>query len=116
ASDPSNAVIPSNCGNGVVDPGEQCDPGDSSNIYACNSDCTWKTAVCGDNVLELGEQCDDGNRTPGDGCENDCTRTSCSAPVPTSRGATCESTPAASPDGSLLITGNILADGKVYGN
>ena len=41
ASDPSNTIIPSNCGNGVVDPGEQCDPGDPNGVYACNSDCNY---------------------------------------------------------------------------
>ena len=117
ASDPSNQVTPGTCGNGQVDPGEQCDPADTSNPYACSSDCTFQPASCGDGVLEIGEQCDNGAANgPGNGCETDCTPTQCSAPVPTSSGATCEATVPASADGSALITGNILADHHVYGN
>jgi cysteine-rich repeat protein len=117
-SDSSAAVTPGTanlCGNGVVDPGEQCDPADPSGKFACNADCTFQAAVCGDKTLQSGEQCDDGNKVPGDGCENDCTATVCGAATPPASGATCEVTQAGT-DGSMLITGTVLADGKVFAN
>lgn len=51
------------CGDGVLDPEEQCDDGsDNSDLEpdACRSDC--RRAGCGDFVIDTGEQCDDGNR------------------------------------------------------
>jgi cysteine-rich repeat protein len=61
------------CGNGIVDPGEQCDAaGDSA---TCDSDCT--IATCGDLHVNLraGEQCDDGGATSR--CDADCTFPRC---------------------------------------
>ncbi len=62
------------CGNGVVDPGEQCDganlagrtcatQGIAGGTLACNPDCTLNTSLCGqcnDGVVQpgLGEDCD----------------------------------------------------------
>ena len=80
------------CGNGVLDPGETCDPpgspaGPNGNI--CRPDCT----VCGDGVVQMsdGEQCDDGNSAecdpahpqkpaPGDSCNNMCAGLICKDP------------------------------------
>lgn len=47
------------CGNGILDPGEDCDPGKET-IF-CNIDCT--ESACGDGVLNTsaGETCDDGD-------------------------------------------------------
>jgi cysteine-rich repeat protein len=75
------------CGNGVLDPGEECD---GSNLGGV--DCTAFGFVdpvglscencllvddecgptCGNFVLEPGEGCDDGNLTSGDGCSATC--------------------------------------------
>ena len=64
------------CGNGIVDNGEQCDDGNQNNNDACNNDCT--TNVCGDGVIEDGvEECDDGNTNNNDACRNDCTNPFC---------------------------------------
>lgn len=62
------------CGDGVVDPGEQCDDGNTVSGDGCSSTCTIETAqpVCGNGVVETGEQCDDGNTTNGDGCSSTC--------------------------------------------
>lgn len=77
------------CGNGKVDPGEECDkyafrdvsdcdpsvstcdcPGSSR---VCNPDnCTVYCAECGDRKIEGSEQCDDGNKNSGDGCSSSC--------------------------------------------
>ena len=58
------------CGNGTVDPGEECD--DAGETAGCDGDCTFP--ACGDGVLNAtaGEACDDGNRIGGDGCSADC--------------------------------------------
>jgi cysteine-rich repeat protein len=78
------------CGNGVVEPGEQCDDGNDLAADGCDA-CVIHagpeldggadspalpgpgdlrpTAVCGNSVVEAGEQCDDGNGFDGDGCD-----------------------------------------------
>ncbi len=79
------------CGDGVVDPNEQCDdgayngapgqlvdvagtPGDTSDdVYAhCSTSCYWNV-YCGDSFIVAPEQCDDGNAVSGDGCSAICT-------------------------------------------
>jgi cysteine-rich repeat protein len=56
------------CGNGIVEPGEDCDDGDDprksphngDGAYGgCNSDCTYG-AYCGDGIVNGPEACDDG--------------------------------------------------------
>ncbi|MBN1773723.1 MAG: DUF4215 domain-containing protein [Deltaproteobacteria bacterium] len=45
------------CGNGFVDPGEECDDGNTDNTDACLSDC--RNATCGDGYVRTGtEDCD----------------------------------------------------------
>jgi len=76
------------CGNGVVDIGEQCDPGidfSASNACGgancpaetptCNRDCA--VSRCGDGIVNLaaGEQCDDGKETAR--CNVNCTLAAC---------------------------------------
>ena len=58
------------CGNGVVDPGEQCDDGNSVAGDGCSPTC--RLEVCGNRILDPGEQCDDGNTVAGDGCSPTC--------------------------------------------
>jgi len=61
------------CGNGVIDPGEQCDDGNTVSGDGCSSTCTTEgSARCGDGILDAGEQCDDGNTVSGDGCSSTC--------------------------------------------
>ena len=70
------SITPPQCGDGAVDPGEQCDDGNQSNRDDCLNTCA--TAQCGD-VYEHTkgtppfEECDDGNTAPGDGCSPTCT-------------------------------------------
>ena len=62
------------CGDGLVQPGEQCDDGNHTDGDGCSAKCTLeKLLVCGDGVVEPGEQCDDGNLLDGDGCSGNCT-------------------------------------------
>jgi cysteine-rich repeat protein len=59
-----------NCGNGIVEPGEQCDDGNLDNTDECLDTCL--SASCGDNWVQSGEQCDDGNTRDGDACDHVC--------------------------------------------
>lgn len=60
------------CGDGVKDPGEACDDGNTTDTDACSSTC--ELADCGDGFVQAGvEECDDGNTNDGDGCAADCT-------------------------------------------
>ncbi|MEN9798371.1 MAG: hypothetical protein RL653_2067, partial [Pseudomonadota bacterium] len=64
------------CGNGIVESGEACDDGNTSNIDACTNTCL--SNVCGDGLIHDGvEQCDDGNSSNTDACTNACTRATC---------------------------------------
>ena len=74
------------CGNGQLDPGEECDDGNRNDNDGCPTGCTG--ARCGDGVLYLFasappngmcaatpiEACDDGNNIAGDGCSPICER------------------------------------------
>jgi len=60
----------------VVDPGEQCDDGNSSSNDGCLNTC--RLNVCGDGHLWIGvEECDDGNTATGDGCTAGCVAEFC---------------------------------------
>jgi hypothetical protein len=63
------------CGNGVLEPGEDCDPGSSSDEIDCDYDCT--VVMCGDGYPNLvaGEECDDGNDALVDDCTLECRST-----------------------------------------
>jgi cysteine-rich repeat protein len=58
---------PSACGDGVPDPFEECDDGNSIPTDACTDEC--HNAFCGDGIRWEGvEECDDGNPFPNDFC------------------------------------------------
>lgn len=68
----SESGAPGICGDGEVDPGEECDDGldnADENAY-CTLDC--KENICGDGLLGPDEACDDGNTASWDGCSDDC--------------------------------------------
>lgn len=78
------------CGDGAVDPGEQCDGealGDTlvcgaSSFPFCLTDCRVACTACGNGKREVptpdrGEECDDGNLVDGDGCSAQCTLPFC---------------------------------------
>ena len=66
-----------NCGNGVIEAGEECDDQNLNNFDGCSPTC--RLPVCGDGILErpAGEQCDDGNNQNGDNCSSLCQLPSC---------------------------------------
>jgi cysteine-rich repeat protein len=59
------------CGNGIVDPPEVCDDGNTVGGDGCSATCN-STEICGNDVLDPGEVCDDGNTFGGDGCSATC--------------------------------------------
>jgi cysteine-rich repeat protein len=65
------------CGNGVLETGEACDDGNTTDGDGCSAACAIEppppSPCCGNGVLEAGEACDDGNTVDGDGCSATCT-------------------------------------------
>jgi hypothetical protein len=61
-----------NCGNGMIDEGEECDEGIfNDDAEACTSVCLAN--VCGDGHLyEEGEECDEGEDNGFGGCTEEC--------------------------------------------
>jgi cysteine-rich repeat protein len=67
----SNGALFARCGNGKLEPGEECDDGNGVDGDTCRTSC--RIARCGDGVVRVGvEECDDGNTTGGDGCSANC--------------------------------------------
>jgi cysteine-rich repeat protein len=65
------------CGDGIVECGEECDPGTAVSCDAadaCSATCTLER--CGNGVLECSEECDEGleNGQVGSRCSANCTR------------------------------------------
>jgi len=60
------------CGNDQLEPGEECDDGNTLPNDGCSPSCQWEELVCGDGILSPGEECDDGNIQSGDGCSASC--------------------------------------------
>jgi len=75
----ARGVIPDYCGDGVLNPGEQCDDGNNDGGDGCSATCDLE--VCGNSVVDTGETCDDGNTDPGDGCDEVCQIEDNSPPV-----------------------------------
>lgn len=76
--DSDTAPYTTECGNGIVEMGEECDngfansdePGDYNST--CRTNCRF--ARCGDGIMDNTETCDDGNRLNGDYCNDDCSK------------------------------------------
>ena len=70
------------CGNGILEPGEACDPCNMFSDAACEStECGYECGIevcegcivtCGDGITDPHEECDDGNRDDGDFCSAEC--------------------------------------------
>jgi len=66
------------CGNGIVEPGEECDDGNTVAGDGCENCLITGVSVCGNGIVEPGEECDDGNNMNGDCCEECAIRAGCS--------------------------------------
>jgi len=69
------AEVNSPCGDGTLDPGEECDDGGRISGDGCSSQC--RIEVCGNGTRDAGEGCDDGNLDGGDGCSATCRTERC---------------------------------------
>jgi cysteine-rich repeat protein len=60
------------CGNGTIEPPEECDDNNLISGDGCSNVCI--TEFCGDGIIQpgIGEQCDDSNMSSGDGCSSTC--------------------------------------------
>lgn len=59
------------CGDGTVNPGEECDDHNTISGDGCSATCQLEVG-CGNGVINPGEQCDDNNTTSGDCCSSTC--------------------------------------------
>jgi cysteine-rich repeat protein len=76
------------CGNGIVEPAEQCDDGNDDNQDGCNVICLFP--ICGNGLVEEFEECDNyGQDTTG--CTKDCLYIRCGNKiVETANGEQCD--------------------------
>jgi cysteine-rich repeat protein len=67
------------CGDGLRDPGEECDDGNTAGGDGCSADCVSQE-ICGNRYADVGEECDTAGATAA--CDADCSLpvwgTSCS--------------------------------------
>jgi cysteine-rich repeat protein len=99
------------CGNGTLDPGEQCDDGvgNADSPDRCHMNCSLPR--CGDNMLDASEQCDDGNRRDGDGCDRYCrTGEVAASSVPGMSLSSSSRGPILGPDGKPIIDNPPVGD------
>jgi uncharacterized repeat protein (TIGR01451 family) len=74
------AVVIDQCGNGIVNTGEQCDDGNNIDGDGCSASCTLEGAgFCGDGVIQAPEECDNGpnNGQNGNSCSAGCVLNTC---------------------------------------
>jgi cysteine-rich repeat protein len=64
----TTTTLPPTCGNGVIEPGEQCDDGNTVPCDGCSATCQIEEV--GNGVVECEEECDDGNTVDCDGCSS----------------------------------------------
>ncbi|WP_434419001.1 DUF4215 domain-containing protein [Nannocystis pusilla] len=104
------------CGNGVLEPGEQCDDGNAVDGDGCEADCAFTPVeLCGNGMLDDGEECDDGNDDDSDACRDTCKHAVCGDGVVHAGVEACD-------DGNLVDTDECLSsceaatcgDGQVH--
>jgi len=66
---------PGVCGDGEMNPGEECDDGNLEPLDGCSEKC--RLPGCGDGVAEGPEECDDGDDDDDDECLNACKQATC---------------------------------------
>jgi len=100
---------PPSCGNGVLDPGEECDPPGAANN--CDSNCKI-IPVCGNGKVETGEQCD-----PPDGttCDAHCQTITIAPTACTEAGGAPKADGTPCDDGKKCTTGDVCTAGVCGG-
>ncbi len=63
------------CGDGVIQPPEECDDGNQDDDDPCTHKCT--ISICGDDIVGPEETCDDANDDDHDACTNACAVAEC---------------------------------------
>ena len=110
-----NGVVPSTCGNGTVEAGEDCDH--SGESATCNADCT--TSACGDGKTNTtaGEACDDSNTITETCTYGQTSCTVCDATCQNVAGATnyCGDNNTDAGDGEACDDGNTTTETCTYG-
>ncbi len=66
---------PTECGNGLVEIGEECDDGNADEDDGCTTTCF--VSACGDGIVQEAEECDDGNLIDTDACTSYCLNAEC---------------------------------------
>ncbi len=89
-------VASATCGNGMVNPGEQCDDGNANNNDGCRSNCTFTCTGANANV-----NCDDANACTTNTCTGTGAASRCSNPT-VGNGTTCGGT-------NICVTGACVA-------
>ena len=112
--DPATSTGAGVCGDGSVDPGEECDDGNNSDDDACVAGC--KHATCGDGLLWEGvEACDDGNDAADDECLTTCELAVCGDGVVHSGVEACDDGNAHDTDTCLsTCVAAVCGDGTVW--
>jgi cysteine-rich repeat protein len=108
--------VPPNCGDGIIDAGEECDFGESnSDAGACTTACT--VADCGDGHLYDGvEECDDGNSVNTDDCTQ-CTNAACGDGFTHAGVEECDDgNDVETDDCTSACTSSLCGDGIIQGN
>ncbi len=75
SGDPTMTTSSGRCGDGVLDPGEDCDDGNGVADDECTNECS--SPACGDGVVQPGEECDDGDLIDTDLCTGVCKKAAC---------------------------------------
>jgi cysteine-rich repeat protein len=70
-----DVAVPPGCGNGVLEPGEDCDDHNTTPCDGCSATC--RIEACGNGIVECGEECDDHNLASCDGCSATCRTEGC---------------------------------------
>jgi cysteine-rich repeat protein len=98
------------CGNNVLETGEQCDDGNRTPCDGCSPTC--EVERCGDGILCAGEQCDDGNLAACDGCSPTCQLERCGDGIACpNQGEQCDDGNATDCDGCTACQVDTCGDG-----
>ncbi len=110
-TDADTTGAPAECGNGVLEEGEECDEGVANGRYGqCAQDCSGLGPHCGDGIVNGDEACDELDEEDMDGCNTNCvTSLSPTWTLPTSPAEIYDL--ATAPDARLFVAGRQAGEG-----